>query len=112
MLKQNAINKLVGKRVLLTGGTGFFGKSILSYLKRNPIDGMNITVLSRRTGVFFKAFPEFACIPGVDCMKGDVRCISHNSGHFDYVVHAATPAVVNLAPGEMASIIVDGTRHM
>jgi len=42
---------------------------------------------------------------------GDVRTFDIGAEHFDYVIHAATPARVDVPDDEMRSIIIDGTAN-
>ena len=44
------------KKILLTGGTGFFGKSILDMVKRELLTGYDFTILSRNPEKFFAEF--------------------------------------------------------
>ena len=101
------------KRVFITGGTGFFGKSLLDHRRRHPgIAGMEEwTILSRDPGRFLADNPSFVGLPNVVYVRGDVRDFDV-SGEYDLILHAATPAVTTLADEEMTSIIVDGTRHV
>lgn len=89
------------KKVLITGGTGFFGKSILDYFSRHssPYD---FTILSRH-GLKY-GYPNKQIL-------GDVRTFDLGSTRFDYVIHAATPARIDVPDGEMRSIILDGTAN-
>ena len=111
MLSPDIIAELRGKRIFLTGGTGFFGKSILDYFSRHPVPDMTIAILARHTEKFRCGFPELCTLPGLRFQSGDVRDFPFPAGHFDYVIHAATPAVTTLAPGEMRSIVEEGTKH-
>ena len=56
--------------------------------------------------------PEFAELPNVRFVAGDVRDFAFPDGEFDTVIHGAAPAVTTLAPGEMRSIITEGTRRV
>lgn len=98
-------------RVLITGGTGFFGKSILDYFSRNPRDYV-FTVLSRRGLIpeFFSQVKQ-SCSQTIGQIIGDVRSFDVGSARFDAVIHAATPARVDVPDDEMRSIIVEGTAN-
>ena len=127
------------QRIFITGGTGFFGKSILDYRMRHPefLRDAEITILSRHPDAFVAVNPKLAQQPGVGFVAGDVRtfsstnftnytnscaptnsCNSCNSWtkspapHFDTIIHAATAAVTTLSDDEMYSTIVDGTRNV
>jgi len=82
------------KRILITGGTGFFGKSILDYFARNPGE-YEFCTLSRHGGD----------------IVGDVRTFELDDERFDWVIHAATPARADVPDEEMRSIIIEGTAN-
>ena len=110
---------LEGRRILLTGGTGFFGKWLLhSFLGVSKVYGADVglTVLSRDPNRFLKTNPELCGQAGLDFITGDVRSFAVPAGRdFDFVVHAATAASAKLEqenPDEMYSVITDGTRHI
>jgi len=110
---------LKGHRVLLTGGTGFFGKWLLrSFLRMRQSYGTDasLTVLSRDPKRFLDSCPEFVDQPGLDFIAGDVRSFTPPAGQtFDFVIHGATSASAKLDqndPEEMYSVITDGTRHL
>ncbi|MDD3118058.1 MAG: NAD(P)-dependent oxidoreductase [Victivallales bacterium] len=103
---------LEGKRIFLTGGTGFFGKSILSLLRRGFLPETELVILSRDPYGFMARHPELAGLERVSFTSGDVRSFPFPAGRFDAVIHAATPAVTDLRPGEMAAVILGGTRRV
>jgi nucleoside-diphosphate-sugar epimerase len=110
---------LVGNRIFLTGGTGFFGKWLLHCFLglRNAHDlDVSITVLSRDPKGFLDSCPEFVDQPGLDFIAGDVRSFTPPAGRtFDFVIHGATAASAKLDqedPDEMYSVITEGTRHL
>ena len=100
------------KRLFVTGGTGFFGKSILSRIKDR--DDYDLTILSRDPAAFRAANPAFAALPFIHWVAGDVRDFDFAAvrGDFDAIIHAATPATTTLADDEMTSIIVEGTERV
>ena len=101
--------------LFITGGTGFFGKSMLDYRLRHPEwkwAQAEWTVLSRSPERFAASFPRLAKQPGVSFVAGDVRDFAFPQGRFDAIIHAATSAVTTLSDGEMTSVIVDGARHV
>ncbi len=102
----------MARRVLLTGGTGFFGKSLLNSRRQAPESGVELVVLSRDSGGFRRAYPELAMLPGVNFIDGDVRDFVFPEGDFDAVIHAATPAATKTGEDELVSIIADGTRRV
>lgn len=98
--------------ILITGGTGFFGKSMLDYRLRHPAWADAVwTILSRNPERFLRENPQFARLDGVEFVAGDVRDFELPRRTFEAVIHAATPAVTTLADDEMMSVIVEGTRH-
>lgn len=110
---------LNGRRIFLTGGTGFFGKwllySFLEFRKARGLDA-SMVVLSRDPAAFLSANPLFGGRPGLEFIQGDVR--TFDIGRVppcEFVIHGATAASAKLEqenPGEMYSVITAGTRHV
>jgi len=110
---------LDGQNILLTGGTGLFGKWLLaSYAELRRVHDFSgsVTVLSRHPETFLARNPFFAQFDFFRFVAGDTReAVFPNESRFDLVIHAATEASAKLEkenPEEMYSVIVDGTRHV
>ena len=102
-------------RLFITGGTGFFGKSMLDYRMRHPEwpwAQAEWVILSRDPERFAASFPRLANQPGISFVAGDVRDFAFPEGQFDAIIHAATSAVTTLSDAEMTSVILDGARHV
>jgi dTDP-glucose 4,6-dehydratase len=110
---------LEGCRIFLTGGTGFFGKWLLSsFIQLREICDLDVslTILSRDPKTFIDAYPEFAGQTGLEYVTGDVRTFTLPADKtFDYVIHGATAASAAMDradPDEMYAVITNGTRRM
>lgn len=102
------------KRILLTGGTGFFGKSILDYWNRFERCDLAFTILSRHglPESFLSQIKRSNNQP-IKQLFGDVRTFDLSADtHFDYVIHAATPARIDVPDEEMRSIVLEGTANV
>lgn len=80
------------QRIFITGGTGFFGKSILDYRLRHPefLRDAELTILSRDPTAFISGNPKLVQQTGIRFVAGDVRTFSStnftnstNSNHPD-----------------------------
>jgi len=84
-----------GKRLFISGGTGFFGAWLLESLAfcnhRLRLD-LSATVLSRNPEAFLRRMPHLAGDSAVRLLKGDVRDFTSPDERFDYLIHAATPS--------------------
>lgn len=115
-LSEESLKELKDKRLLLTGGTGFFGKWILGFFNyANEHHHLNLTVyiLSRNPESFLKEFPEFIN-HHFHFIKGDIRTFKF-SEKVDFVIHGATEAsakMIEQQPEEMFEVIFDGTKNL
>ena len=103
------------RRIFITGGTGFFGKSMFDYRLRHPDwkwAQAEWIILSRAPERFADEYPQLADQAGISFVGGDVRDFAFPQGTFDAIIHAATSAVTTLSDEEMTSVILDGVRHV
>ena len=109
--------ELRGKRVFITGGTGFFGCWLLeSFLRANDELGLGAKalVLTRNPDAFREKVGHIASHPAVGVHVGDVRSFEFPGGEFSHVIHAATESSARLNeedPLLMFDTIVEGTRR-
>lgn len=114
----NLFQGLTGKKILLTGGTGFFGKwfleSFLFAINNRSLD-IQVYILSRNPEVFNIRFPQLYQNPCFTYLKGDVTNFAFPELHVDYIIHAATEASAKLnheQPLVMIDSIINGTRNV
>ena len=104
-------------RLLLTGGTGFFGRALLRhYLAHRQESRLEIVVLSREPVRFQAAYPELTACPGLAFLKGDIQNRSSMpwGESFSHVLHAATDSTLgpSLTPLHRFQQIVEGTTNI
>jgi nucleoside-diphosphate-sugar epimerase len=108
--------RLRGKRLLLTGGTGFIGKWLLAtFLHANQRFGLGAKViaLSRSPELFRKEYPEIAGADEIHWLKGDVRVMANEAANgCTYAIHAATDVVASTSPAEILETCITGTRRV
>lgn len=117
MLEQTAHlhRELDGARVLITGGTGFFGRWLVeSWLDASIRLGLrrSAVVVTRDPHAARRAAPRAAAHPSVEFVAGDVLGPPPVSGRFDAAIHAATAASLALTqadPRLMFDTVVTGT---
>ena len=106
-------------RILITGGTGFFGRALLRHWQAGEVAGETpprVLLLSREPERFVAAHPELAQRPWVQCWRGDILAPDSlpPEGEFTHVLHAAADST--LGPGLPALLrhdqIVQGTRNL
>jgi UDP-glucuronate decarboxylase len=107
-------------KLLVTGGTGFVGRSLLDYaaklLRDHDASRLMVTVLSRNPERFLNKFPRFSGYEWLSVRYADVlkpetlpRCEA-----FSHVIHAATEAALSGGMSQLNQFIqiVDGTRNI
>ena len=85
--------ELRGRRIFITGGTGFFGSWLLEsfvFANRALTLGARACVLTRKPSAFLKKAPHLANDPAVELVEGDLTSFAFPDGEFSHVIHAAT----------------------
>lgn len=110
--------ELWGKRIFITGGTGFFGCWLLeSFAWANDNLALNASalVLTRNYDAFRKNAPHLAANPAIKFHIGDVRDFNFPEGEFSHIIHAAATSAVATFNNEDLLVkfdtVVEGTRH-
>jgi dTDP-glucose 4,6-dehydratase len=109
--------KLAGKRIFMTGGTGFIGRWMLTALadaNERLALGIQVDVLTRDPDAFATREAALAGCEGLRFVRGDVLTMGAPEARYDYVLHAATDASADLNdnnPLKMFNTIVEGTRR-
>lgn len=107
----------MGSRILLTGGTGFFGRALLRYfLASGMASDSTLCVLSRHPDRFRSAYPDLAASDQISFVLSNIQdrdSLPWNQS-FTHVLHAATESTVGprLTPLQRFHHIVDGTKNL
>jgi len=109
--------QLRGRRLLLTGGTGFFGCWLLEsfvHANRALSLGASVVVLTRSPERFREKAPHLVHDSAVRLVAGDIRSFTFPEGEFRYVIHGAADTSAQAAeqPDVLLSTIVEGTRRV
>lgn len=110
--------ELRGKKIFMTGGTGFFGCWFLeSFAWANEKLKLNalMFVLTRDIKTFRKKAPHLAKNPSIIFHDGDVRSFDFPNGKFDFIIHAAAslnPPADEKEALDVLDITVEGTRRV
>ncbi|MGB4335765.1 MAG: NAD(P)-dependent oxidoreductase [Chromatiaceae bacterium] len=109
----------VSTSILLTGGTGFFGRALLRKWQADETSGAavaRVTVLSRDAASFLVRYPEFFDLPWLSFRSGDIRDPSSlpRGERFTHILHAATDSTLGpqMTPLTRYQQILDGTRNL
>jgi len=107
--------------LFLTGGTGFFGRSILRRIaaatQSTKYVPPKVTVLTRAPACFLARYPEFADLSWLTFHAGDILSglsAFPQDGKFTHVLHAAADSTLGprMAPLDRFDQIVTGTRNV
>lgn len=106
--------ELRGKRVFVTGATGFFGTWLLEtflYTNEQLNLGAELVGLSRDPASFKARAPHITHYPAIKIHAGDVRDFIFPEGKFSHVIHAGTTSSAPVPPLEMLETITRGTQR-
>jgi len=111
---------LRGKRIFLTGGTGFFGIWLLeSFIRANADFDLQaqLVVLSRDLSAFAIKAPHLVAHSAIQWVQGDVRSFEFPAGRFDFVIHGAMTTASETfhkaqSPMDKYDLIVGGARRV
>jgi UDP-glucuronate decarboxylase len=112
------LQRLRGKHLLLTGGTGFIGTWLLetiAYLNDRWADPCCVYVPTRDVQAFARKKPHLAGRAEFAFSPGDVSSFAYPDAQCDFIIHAAAPASPKVAatkPIAVGETIVAGTRHV
>ena len=106
-----------GRRMFLTGCTGFFGTWMLeslAYCNRRLNLDLMATVLSRDPASFVSRMPHLDGEPSIQWLQGDIRDFTYPNGQFEFVLHgaASTSSGAESDPAELRSTLIDGTERV
>ena len=106
-----------GKRLFLTGATGFVGRWLLLTIKCLNAAGANIRLvaLSRNPDRFLENFPEWKDTPWLTWIPGDIRNFDYPSLPIDAIIHGATDTSPHSAthhPETLYESMVQGTERV
>ncbi|HZC05014.1 MAG TPA: NAD-dependent epimerase/dehydratase family protein [Ktedonobacterales bacterium] len=112
------LERLRGKRVLLTGGTGFIGTWLLEQLAAlndQWDEPCLVYAPTRAPQAFASKAPHLFARPEFTFAPGDVRSFAAPDHPCEYIVHAAasaSPMTKEQSPVDVGDTIVDGTRRV
>lgn len=114
-LTRDLWEEMRGKKLFLTGGTGFFGCWILeTFLWANEKLNLkaSVVVLTRNSDAFEKKVPHLAKNLAVSFINGDINSFEFPEGQFDFIIHAATDVYSQVSPLQAIDAIFEGTRRV
>jgi dTDP-glucose 4,6-dehydratase len=98
-------DELRGKRLFITGGTGFIGSWLLdtfTYINEKLNLGASAVVLTRG---------RHANRPGISFHSGDVRTFDFPAGEFPFVIHGAVESSTDTYKDDQFEVITNGTQR-
>lgn len=98
------------KRIFITGGTGFFGKSLFRHCRE--LEENDIVLLTPEPEKEIRESPFLCANKRIEFLYGDIRDFEFPGRDFDYIFHGATTSCKIISDDEMRSVVIDGTKHI
>ena len=102
-------------KILLVGGTGFFGKSLLSFFQNHDSKIKHVYLLSRSPEKIEKYFQKKTSPFEIKYLRQDVLEPIKVHESVDYIIHAAAESSTSVGienPILMRDVVVEGTKNV
>jgi len=100
---KNEFNFLSNKSILITGGTGFFGKwflELIFYANKNYNTNILTTIITRNEDKFFLENPHYKNNKFLNIIKLDILDLKKINHKFDFLLHMAATSATETFNGE------------
>ena len=115
----NEFNSLSNKSILITGGTGFFGKwflELIFYANKNYNTNILTTLITRNKTKFFLENPHYKNNKFLKIIQNDILDLKKINQKFDFLLHMAATSATETFNGETdakkISTLSDGAKNI
>jgi len=116
---KNEFSSLSNKSILITGGTGFFGKwflELISFANKNYSTNIFISVITRNEAKFFLENPQYKNNKFLKIIQQDILELKNIDDKFDLLIHMASTSAKETFNGESdankINILLNGTKNI
>ena len=116
---KNEFNFLSNKSILITGGTGFFGKwflELIFYANKNYNTNILTTIITRNEDKFFLENPHYKNNKFLNIIKLDILDLKKINHKFDFLLHMAATSATETFNGETdankTSTLFNGAKNI